>query len=82
MSSEKVSPCVISGALWRKKAVNGNEYLAGQIIMDSGEICDVIFFGNFDKGGNLKAPDYKYEHSSYKRKPRVARPTVTNNMEL
>lgn len=82
MGYEKVPPSVISGALWRKKASTGNEYLAGLIRLDSGEECNVIFFGNFDKGGNLKAPDYKYEHPSRKRTPRVARPTVTNNMEL
>lgn len=79
MSNENV-PFVIGGALWRKKSTIGNEYLAGLIKLDSGEECRVIFFGNFDKGGNANAPDYKYEHPSRKR-TRVVRPTVTNNMD-
>lgn len=79
MSSEN-APYVIGGVLWRKKAVTGNEYLAGSIKLDTGEVCDVIFFGNFDKGGNANAPDYKYEHPSHKRE-RVVRKTVTNDMD-
>jgi uncharacterized protein (DUF736 family) len=45
------------GALWRKVAKSGVEYLSGKVKVGETEI-EIVVFSN-DKGGNDSRPDYR-----------------------